>query len=256
GRADGGEPLVGLRLLRRDLVADAVDQDLAAAARDRVEARVAQPRDRLPEGQPAPPRDVLHLGRRQRMQVDLVARLDRPEEILVVRDVEVGMVPALHQQAGAAECQRLLDLLEDHRVRQEVALTRVAWAAVERAELAVRVADVRVVEVAIDDERDARRVGLAVSNLVRGTPDRDEVAGLEQRQRLVVGDALTVAGLVEDRRNSRHATTASRTKRSSGTSSSSPASRASSRNVIRPARSRGPNRYRSFSKYRARKPAG
>jgi hypothetical protein len=38
--AHDGEPLVRLRLLRGDLLADAVDEDLAAAAGDRVEAGV------------------------------------------------------------------------------------------------------------------------------------------------------------------------------------------------------------------------
>ena len=61
----------------------------------------------------------------KRVQVDRVARLDRAEEILVVVDPEVGMVAALHQHAGAAERERLLDLLADHRLRQQVALARV-----------------------------------------------------------------------------------------------------------------------------------
>ena len=64
------------------------------------------------------------------------------------------MVAALHQHAGAAERERLLDLLEDHRLRQQVALAPVAGAAVEGAEVAVGDADVRVVDVAVDDERD------------------------------------------------------------------------------------------------------
>src|SRR5215218_3030544 len=173
------------------------------------------------------------------MQVDLVARLDGAKEILVVVDAEIGMVPALHEQARAAERDRLLDLLEDDRLRQQVALARVARAAVERAEVAVRVADVRVVEVAVDDERDPAGVGLPVADLVRRPADGDQVARLEQRQGVVVVDALAFARLLEDRGDA-HATTASRTNLSSGTSSTSPASRASSRNVIRPARSRGP----------------
>src|SRR6266496_4208715 len=102
-----GEPLVRLRLLRGDLVANAVDEDLAAAARNRIEASLPQPRDRLPERELAAARNVLNLGRRKRVEVDLVARLDRAEEILVVVDAEVGVVPALHQEAGAAEGDRL-----------------------------------------------------------------------------------------------------------------------------------------------------
>ena len=163
------------------------------------------------------------------------------------------MVAALHQQPGSAELDRLFDLLEDDRLRQQIALARVARAAVEGAEVAVRVADVGVVEVPVDDEGDPVGVGLAVPDLVRSATDRDEVARLEQRERFGVGDPLACERLLQDRpdvskglslghvRNG-HATTASRTKRSSGTSSSSPASCASSRNVINPARSRGPKR--------------
>ena len=83
---------------------------------------------------------------------------------------------ALHQDAGAADRERLLDLLEDDRLRQQVALTRVAGAAVEGAEVAVGDADVRVVDVAVDDEGDLVRVELAVAQLVGDPPDRDEVA--------------------------------------------------------------------------------
>src|SRR4029077_8975333 len=173
---------------------------------------------------------------------------------------EVGMMTALHQETRAAEGDGLLDLLEDHGLREQVALACVAGASVEGAEVAVRVADVRVVEVAVDDEGDAIGIRLAVADLVRGTTDGDEVAGLEQGQRLGVGNPLALECPLEDLRNgplrdlvalshqAGHATPASRTKRSSGTSSSSPVSCASSRKVISPARSRGPNRYRSFSK--------
>jgi hypothetical protein len=135
------------------------------------------------------------------VQVDLVARLDRTEEIFVVVDREVGVMAALHQQPSAAERDRLLDLLEDDRLRQEVALACVAGTAVERAELAVRVTDVGVVEVAVDDERDPRRVGLAVTELVRRPADGHEVARLEQRQRLAVRDPLAVERLLQDLRD-------------------------------------------------------
>ena len=64
--------------------------------------------------------------------------------------------------------ERLLDLLVDHRLRQQVALARSPGPPVEGAEVAVGDADVRVVEVAVDDERDPRRVGAAGAELVRG----------------------------------------------------------------------------------------
>src|SRR5919198_1069060 len=138
------------------------------------EAGVAQARERLPDGQLRAARDVLDLRRRQGVQVDRVARLDRAEEVLVVLDPEVGVVAALHQQAGAADRERLLDLLEDDRLGEEVALVAVARAPVEGAEVAVRVADVRVVQVPVDDERDAGRIGAAAAEFVRRAADRDE----------------------------------------------------------------------------------
>src|SRR4029453_2799836 len=113
-------------------------------------------------------RDVLDLRRRERVQVDPVALLDRPEEILVELDPEIGMMPALHQERRAADRERLLDLLEDDRLRQEVALLAIARPTVGGTEAAAGVADVRVVDVPIDDERDPLRVDLAVSELVRG----------------------------------------------------------------------------------------
>src|SRR3989304_1307960 len=107
------EPLVRRRLLRGDDVAHAGGGDLTAAARHRIEPGVAQSRERLPDRQLRPPRDVLDLWRRECMQMDPVALLDRAEEVLVVVDPEIGMVPALHQHARAPDRQRLLDLLED-----------------------------------------------------------------------------------------------------------------------------------------------
>ena len=238
------EPLVGRRLLRRDDRAHAIDEDLRTTARERVQAGIAQPCERLRDGELRPPGDVLHLRRRQRVEMDLVARLDRPEEILVVVDPEVRMVPSLHEDARAADRKRLLDLLVDDRLREEVGLALVARPPVEGAEVAVRDTDVRVVQVPVDDERDPVRVREAVADLVRDPADGDEVAGAQQRDCVLVRKPLSVERLLEDvahmrgrgkprpyGRGARHAGTSSRTKRSSGTCGSSPASRAISRNV-------------------------
>src|SRR5437763_1332767 len=113
----------------------------------------------------------------------------------------------------------------------------VAGTAVERAEVAVRDADVRVVEVPVDDERHAIRVVLPVPHRVRRAADRDEITRAEERNRVVVGDPLAVDCALEDLRDGRsdnaHATAAPVvcTNRNSGTVSNRPASRQSSRNV-------------------------
>ena len=83
-------------------------------------------------------------------------------------------------------------------VFEEVALARVARPAVEGAEVAVRVADVRVVDVPVDDEGDAAPVELAVAKLVGGATHGHEVAAAQERQGVVVRDALAGERLVED----------------------------------------------------------
>ena len=131
--------------------------------------------------------------------MDRVARLDRAEQVLVPVDVEIGMVAALHQEGRAAERERLLDLLEDHRLRQDVALARIARPAVEGAEVAVRDADVRVVDVPVDDERDLVRVRLAPAHLVgrAARPTRGRASGAAST-RVVVRQALAVERARED----------------------------------------------------------
>ena len=244
------EPLVRVRLLRRDDVADAVDEDLAAAAGERVEPGVAQPRERLPDGQLRAPRDVLDLGRREAVEVDRVAALDRAEEILVEVDPEVRVVAALHEDAGAADRERLLDLLEDDRLRQQVALARVAGAAVEGAEVAVGDADVRVVDVPVDDERDAAGIGLPVAELVRDAADGDEVARAEQRDGVLVGDALAVERSLEDRRGDGRGCR----RRSTLTSAPPRRGRSGARARGRARRRRGPSRGTCRSPARSRGP--
>jgi len=96
--------------------------------------------------------------------------------------------------------------------------------------------------VALLRSRDLVAIGrAALADLLRGAADGDQVARAKERDGVVLGDPLALERPVEDLGD--HAGTGSSwTKRSSGTWSSSPASRASSRNVRKPARSRGPKR--------------
>src|SRR5205823_4238233 len=90
------------------------------------------------------------------------------------------------------------DLLEDDRLRQEVALPAVAGPPVEGAEVAVGHADVGVVDVPVDDERHPAGIGAAGAQLVGSPADRNEVAGLEEHERLAVADPLPRERLLEN----------------------------------------------------------
>ena len=85
------------------------------------------------------------------MQGDRVAGLDRGEQVLVVGDGQLGVVPALEHDLGGAPVQGLLHPLEDLLRGAPVALL-VPREAVEGAEGALDDADVGVVDVAVDDE--------------------------------------------------------------------------------------------------------
>jgi hypothetical protein len=87
------------------------------------------------------------------MQVDGKSLFDGAEQVLVPFDLEIGMKSALHEDAGAAEVEGLLDLLKDHFLRQNVAFC-VSHGPVEGAKAAILGAEVGVVDIAIDDVGD------------------------------------------------------------------------------------------------------
>ena len=82
-----------------------------------------------------------------------IPRLHRAEQILVPLEREIRVVAALQQQLVPADGNRLVDLPEDLLEAEHVAFAVADWP-VERAEVAARDADVRVVDVAVDDVGD------------------------------------------------------------------------------------------------------
>ena len=172
------EPFVGGRLaVAVEQLAHAVDENLGAAAGNAVEPGGDQAIDHRGHRQLRQPRDVNHLRRRQRVQLELrIALLDRAEQILVPRQRQIGIVAALQQQLDAADGDRLVDLPEQLVEAEHVALRR-SDRPIERAEVAPRDADVRVVDVAVDDVGDDAVGMLARADAV-GEP-------AEQRRRRV-----------------------------------------------------------------------
>ena len=68
------QPVVGQHLAAGDLLADAVDQDLAAAAGKAAQARVLEPLQHRPERQLRDLREVVQLRRAEAVDVDLRER--------------------------------------------------------------------------------------------------------------------------------------------------------------------------------------
>ena len=151
---------------------DAIDQDLGAAAGNAVETRCSQPVDDGRHGQLGQARQVNHLGRRERVQFERrIAGLDGAKEIFIPGQRQVRIVPALEQQLHAADRNRLVDFAEQLLEPEHVPFRR-SDRAIERTEVALRHADVRVVDVAIDDVRDDPFGMFAATDLVGETAEQ------------------------------------------------------------------------------------
>jgi len=130
----------------------------------------------------------------------VAGRVGRPqiaEEVLVEGERQVGVHPALHQDASAVEGQRLLDLAADLLERQQIPLG-VAGLPVEGAEAALVDADVGVVDVAVDVVGGDRGVVEAVAHLVGGHSELQQVAVEQQRMGIAGRDAAAGQGVVEN----------------------------------------------------------
>ena len=138
----------------RDAFADLVVEDLAAAAGQRIQSGVFQPAHYRLVIEPADQMNVVYLGRRKTVKLKFrIFCVQRAQQLLVPLDIKIRMQAALHQHAGAAESDRLVDPFADlvDRMHVRVGLARPA---IKRAERADDVADVRVIDVAVDDVGD------------------------------------------------------------------------------------------------------
>ena len=140
------EPLVALAFEWRDSLPDGIDQNLAAAARDRTKSRFLKTRDHFVERHLERLRKMLELRRAETVDVDMgIFFPDVMEEIDVPIETELRMMTALHQDLHAARCGQLIQLLVELFARENVMIV-VPFGPIKRAELAVNVADVGVVD--------------------------------------------------------------------------------------------------------------
>src|ERR1017187_199254 len=183
GGAVNVDPILHPALQAADALAHGVVQNFSAAAGDGVEAGIHQALNRVAQAEAADLGDVDDLRGGEAVQVDTEALLDAAEQVFVPLDLEVGMQPALHENAGAAEVDGLLNLLVDSLVGEDVAFG-VAHGPVESAEAAELGTEIGVVDVAIDDVgNDSLGVPLA-AHRIGSHADADQVVGSKQSQRL------------------------------------------------------------------------
>jgi hypothetical protein len=137
---------------------DCVDEDLAAAAGNAVEAGRVHFADHVGHGQPEAFAEEHDLRRRETVDVDRMMSLDVPHQLQVPLERDVRIVAALQEDLHAADILALVDLPADLLEREHVTLGMLRPTE-EGAEAAIGHADVRVVDVPVDDVRH-HRVGM------------------------------------------------------------------------------------------------
>src|SRR5215207_4068630 len=97
---------------------------------------------------------MVELRRRERVDVDVrILRPDVPQHRQVIVNPEARMMSALQEDLDAVDGTEFVQLLIQLIEREDVMIL-VLLSTVKGAELAVNVADVRVVDVPVDDVRD------------------------------------------------------------------------------------------------------
>src|SRR6185369_4497991 len=202
-RAHHVEPLIS-RTLRRNSLAHFVIENFRAAAGKTVESGFFEPRHDRFVIEFRDQMDVVDLGRREAVQLEVrIFFTERTQQVFVPLNAEVRVESALHEDAGAAERDRLVDLLADLFEAADVSV-RGARTAIERAESADNVTDIRVVDVAIDDVRDDVIEMMARAYLIRSRTHTRYVVRFEQGCAFLNAHALTCEDAIENWLNVRH----------------------------------------------------
>ena len=129
--------------------------------------------------------DVVNLGRRKTVKLKLwILRVQRSQQIFIPLDAEVGMQSALHEHASTAQRDGFVDLLADFFKRPDVSVRR-AGSSVESTERANYIANVRVVDIAVDDVGDDVIGMSSLANFVCRHADPRDIMRLEQRGAIV-----------------------------------------------------------------------
>jgi hypothetical protein len=124
------------------------------------------------------------------MKMDFEPLLNAAQHLLVPINLEIGMQASLHQHSCAAEVHGLANLVVDRIELEDVSLFRLRpfQRTVKRAEGAVFGAEVRVIDVAINDVRD-HTLGMELAAKGVGFhADADEIVGAVEVEGLGAGE--------------------------------------------------------------------
>ncbi len=126
-----------------------------------------------------------------------ILRVQRSQQVLVPLDTKVWMQSALHQDAGAAECNCFVDLFANLVDGANVSV-RCSRPPIKRAEGANYVADIRVIDIAIDDIGDDIVRVSALTNFVSGGANPRNIVRFEQRGAILGSESHACEGSLQN----------------------------------------------------------
>ena len=110
----------------------------------------------------------MDLGRAQRVEMEVRALgLHPPEKVFVPLNSKIGVMPALEENLLAPRRVKPVEFFTDFILRADIALGVIPRRAVERAERAIHITHIRVIDVAVDAVGDDPLGMLSGANLVR-----------------------------------------------------------------------------------------
>src|SRR5215813_13079137 len=148
------QPLIAVNFQRRNFLSHPIHQNFSAPAWNRSESGLFEFRDHFAQGHPEGLREMLKLGRTESMNVDVwIFFPDVTQQIEIPLERQFRMMPPLHQDLNTTNGRKFVQFLIDLLEREHVMIF-IFLRSIKRAELAVNIANVRVIDVSIDDVSD------------------------------------------------------------------------------------------------------
>ena len=189
GKLHDLEPTIGAGFLASDQVAHTLHENLPAAAGYRVEPGAHELTNHVACVHAERLREEVDFRWGKAVDVNRMIGFYIPQKIEIPLEWDVRIVPALHEDLYRAYLLRLVDFPADVLVRQRPTL-RVLWSAIEGAETAISNADVRVIDVPVNDERyDVARMLLPPNAIRLGAELEERRVGIEVEEVHVVSGA-------------------------------------------------------------------
>src|SRR4029450_13886399 len=148
------QPLIAVNFQWRYFLPHPIHQNFSAAARNRSKPSLPEFRNHFAERHPEGLREMLKLRRTEPVNIDVrIFFPNVPQQIDIPLERQFRMMPPLHKNLTAADGRKFVELLIDLLERENVMIL-ILLRSIKRAELAVNIANVRVIDVSIDNVGD------------------------------------------------------------------------------------------------------